>query len=133
MIEKKVWVLVAAVVLATAGACQPLPTPGPKSTDTAVSSAPNVALPATAAPSAMVEPTGSPVPQTVEEEDCMAACHISDAGDDIAAGAMPQPPTHVNRTSCLDCHATLDKPALPATHVGRLNPSCVVCHLPSAK
>ncbi len=133
MIEKKVWVLIAAAVLATAGACQPLPTPGPKSTDTAVPPAHNVDPAATVSPSAQVEPTGTSVPQAVEEEDCMAACHISDAGGDIAAGAMPQPVTHINRTSCLDCHATLDKPALPANHAGRLNPSCVVCHVPSAK
>ena len=133
MVDKKVWVLIAVAVLATAGACQPLPTPGPKPTDVAVPPAPNVPLPATVLPSARVEPTGTPVLQAVEEEDCMAACHVPNATDNIAAGAMLQPSTHVNRTDCLGCHATLDKPALSATHVGRLNPSCVVCHLPSAK
>ena len=133
MIEKKIWALFAAGILLALGACQPLPTPGPKPTDAPIPSAPNVSTTETAAPSMLVAPTNTSVPQTVEEEDCMAACHVSNPNDDIAAGAMPQPSTHVNRTSCLECHTTLDKPALPATHAGRMNPSCIVCHLPSAK
>jgi len=133
MVEKKVWGLIAVAILATAGACQPLPTSGPKPTDSAVLSAPNVALPATVAPSTLAEPTGTIVPQTVEEEDCMAACHVPNPNDNIAAGAMQQPSTHADRTACLECHATLEKPALPATHAGRLDASCAICHLPSVK
>jgi hypothetical protein len=76
----------------------------------------------------LATPTGAIAP-AAEEEDCMGACHIPDTNDLIGAGAKPQPPSHKGYTTCLGCHATLAKPALPATHTGRLDAACIVCHL----
>lgn len=73
-----------------------------------------------------VPPSATVIP--VDEEDCMAGCHPPDPNENIAAGANPQPASHAGRTACLVCHATQAQPTLPATHTGRLDPSCTVCH-----
>ena len=75
---------------------------------------------------ASVSPNETVIP--VDEEDCMAGCHSPDPNENIAAGAQPQPASHAGRTTCLVCHATQTQPAMPATHNGRLDPSCTVCH-----
>ena len=75
-----------------------------------------------------VAPTGAAVPAAAEI-DCMGACHEVDINELLGAGAKPQPPGHQEYTTCLACHTTLVKPALPATHVGRLDPACIECHL----
>lgn len=101
-------------------------TPGPSApTVPAVSTVSSVSgSPTTTA--ASVSPNETVIP--VDEEDCMAACHIPDPNENIAAGAKPQPASHAGRTTCLVCHATQAQPAMPATHNGRLDPSCTVCH-----
>ncbi|MDP3046492.1 MAG: hypothetical protein Q8O07_03355 [Chloroflexota bacterium] len=105
------------VLVLAATACQPL------------SSAPPPA-----APSVTTVPTATPASQpTAEEEDCMASCHIPDANEEFAAGAGPQPASHVARAVCLSCHSTLINLALPADHRGRMDPSCALCHKESAK
>ena len=63
-----------------------------------------------------------------DELDCMGACHEIDINELFGAGAKPQPANHRGRTTCLSCHATLAKPALPATHLGRLDAACNGCH-----
>lgn len=114
--------LAALATLAIAG-CQPLPPRTPKA-------ATNTAQDATPVPGAAT-PTTSGVPVADSgEEDCMAACHLPDPNEHIADGAMPQPASHLDRTTCLNCHTTAAAPALPATHLGRLDPSCTVCHKP---
>ncbi len=75
-------------------------------------------------------PTPTSDVETVEE-DCMALCHIPDPNDFFAAGAMPLPASHSGSTTCLNCHTTVATPALPDTHVGRLNESCRGCHADS--
>ena len=111
------------VLIVVVAACQPLPAAGTRPTV-----APSVA---TSVPGVPAAPTNTAAPAE-EEEDCMAACHIPDANESFAAGAKPQPASHAGRPTCLACHATLVKPALPATHVGRLDVSCAVCHTTDA-
>lgn len=77
---------------------------------------------------ATATPTGAAAPAAAEI-DCMGACHEPDVNDLLGAGAKPQPPSHKEYTTCLACHTTLTKPALPATHAGRLDAACTVCHL----
>ena len=73
-------------------------------------------------------PTGVATPAAAEL-DCMGACHELDINELLGAGAKPQPPSHKEYMTCLECHTTLAKPALPASHVGRLDPACIECHL----
>ncbi len=113
-------------ILLVASACQPLPTDNVRPVVTPASASSTGSLAST--PSPTVTPAVA-----VDEEDCMGACHIPDPNDFIAAGAMPQPENHAGRAMCLTCHATLDKPVLPATHVGRMDASCIVCHAPTSK
>ena len=109
-----------------ASACQPLPSAPPRA-------APAVTgVPATPG-AASAAPTAAAVQPAAEEEDCMASCHIPDANEEFAAGAGPQPATHIARTACLSCHGALARPALPAGHLGRMDPSCALCHKESAK
>jgi len=133
----KIWVLGLCICL-TIVACQPLPD---RSVRPTVSASPSPGSSATSATSSNVPATTSPavtpsvVPTVVasqDEEDCMAGCHVPDANESYAEGAKPQPATHVNLTTCLNCHATLQTPSLPASHLGRLDPSCATCHLPSS-
>lgn len=63
----------------------------------------------------------------------MAGCHIPDSSAQFGAGAVRQPPSHVDRATCLVCHSALAQPALPATHAGRMDPSCSLCHTGNAK
>jgi hypothetical protein len=141
MTAKKPYGLLLLLILTIAlGACVSRPVDAPEGTSAAPAHA-------TLAPSTPVAPgastvsseSGSPTPPAVpaspdvtvipaEEEDCMAGCHIPDPNEFIGAGAMPQPASHIGRTTCLTCHATLAQPAMPATHTGRLDPSCTVCH-----
>lgn len=134
----KIWILSVALLIAIA-ACQPLPdrTVSPTIDQTSVSSSSSSTI-SSASPRATVSTalplaTPSVVPTVVvaEEEDCMAACHVPDANELFAAGAKPQPATHVKLTTCLNCHATLKTPALPATHTGRMDPACAECHVPN--
>ena len=74
-------------------------------------------------------PTSESLPELVEE-DCMGACHFPEPGESFAVGAIPQPADHKGRATCLECHKTLAKPALPKTHEGRMDPACALCHLP---
>lgn len=46
----------------------------------------------------------------------------------VLAAAKPLPADHEGRTTCLACHATLPKPALPADHAGRSDTTCTACH-----
>ena len=119
-------IIIVAVTFATACQSFPVPTTKVESTlaPTTIASFPK----SIATPTAPAVVTSTAVAAAAEEEDCMGECHIPDPNDSIAAGAMPQPPTHIGRTTCLSCHSTLTDPILPATHVGRLDPSCTVCH-----
>jgi hypothetical protein len=72
-------------------------------------------------------------PAAAEEEDCMASCHVADVNEEFAAGAGPQPATHTSRVACLSCHSSLRQPDLPADHVGRMDPSCALCHREGAR
>lgn len=141
MTAKKPYVLLLLLILTIAlGACVSRPIDAPE-----VNSAPPAratlasSTPAAPGASALSAESGSPTTPAVpaapdatiipaEEEDCMAGCHIPDPNEFIGAGAMPQPASHTGRTTCLTCHATQTQPALPATHAGRLDPSCTVCH-----
>jgi len=58
----------------------------------------------------------------------MGACHEIDINELFKVGAKHQPANHKGYATCLECHATLTKPALPATHLGRLDPACIMCH-----
>lgn len=137
------WVLGTGLLLALAIAgCQPLP---PKTPKASTESSSKATVPTTigtaqvsdaAPPSAQTEtaPTLTPVTVAVvnDEEDCMAGCHLPDPNEHIADGAVAQPASHAGRSTCLSCHAAAvaPVPALPATHLGRLDPSCAVCHKP---
>ncbi|MBI4789849.1 MAG: hypothetical protein HY782_22680 [Chloroflexi bacterium] len=130
------------IVFVTACVTKTTPTPEPRPTAVPIASTQStptvtpspMAVPPTATPLATpsptaVPPTATPVPQVVDEEDCMAGCHIPDPNEHIADGAAPQPASHIGRATCLVCHAAPEKPPLPATHKGRLDPSCKVCHV----
>ena len=82
---------------------------------------------ATVSASSMPEPTATAVPVS-DELDCMGACHEVDINELFGPGVKPQPASHKGRTACLECHATLAKPALPSTHLGRLDAACTGCH-----
>ncbi|MCX6030280.1 MAG: hypothetical protein NT169_13425 [Chloroflexi bacterium] len=86
---------------------------------------------------ASATPMATPAPAD-EEIDCMGLCHIPDPNDDPGAGAKPLPPSHTGYTTCLECHAapptpvaatTPVAPVVSATHLGRLDAACRVCHL----
>ena len=129
MVNQRMLVLLTALGVVTIGAaCQPLPVPTTQVEFTRVpkniASFPEIA----ATPTSTVVMTGTAVPAAAEEEDCMGECHLPDSNTSFADGAMPQPTTHIGRTTCLSCHSTLTKPLLPGTHVGRLDPSCALCH-----
>ncbi|MEJ5200498.1 MAG: hypothetical protein WHX53_16385 [Anaerolineae bacterium] len=64
-----------------------------------------------------------------DEEECRKACHAIDLNALFGVGAKRQPANHKGYTTCLECHAGLTTPALPATHVGRQDPACPLCHL----
>jgi hypothetical protein len=81
----------------------------------------------TSTPGTIATPT-STQEATLFEEDCMAECHIPDPNESFGAGAKLLPASHDGRTTCLACHTTADAPALPDTHVGRLDESCLGCH-----
>ena len=78
--------------------------------------------------SSTAEPTAAAAPASAEI-DCMGACHEVDVNEVFGAGAKPQPASHEGRTTCLACHATLAKPVLPSSHLGRLDAACSGCHL----
>ena len=75
----------------------------------------------------MPTPFASPTPDVIfiDESACMDVCHV---GEPVEQSVKPLPVDHAGRTTCLSCHATLDKPALPATHVGRMDIACSACH-----
>jgi hypothetical protein len=64
-----------------------------------------------------------------EVEECRKACHAIDINALFGLGAKRQPANHKTYTVCLECHAPLAKPALPATHLGRQDAACPLCHL----
>lgn len=140
--------VVALATLIVIPGCQPLP---PKTSAPTIGALPtaDVAPQVTATKASTVQPVSSPtsaaspaalavvaatataMPIVVaEEEDCMAGCHPPDPNEHIADGAVVQPVSHVGRTTCLTCHASPSRPALPASHLGRMDPSCAVCHKP---
>ena len=82
---------------------------------------------ATESAASIPEPTTTALPVS-DELDCMGACHEIDINERFGAGVKLQPATHKGRTACLECHATLAKPALPSTHLGRLDAACSGCH-----
>jgi hypothetical protein len=137
----KVLFLLIVVALATSAACQPAPKvmpqptpvlPSPVPTSTVVVKPGDMPVPtATLGPTVAPKPTEAPkmidLP-VVGEVDCMAGCHIPDPNESLTEGGKPQPANHTGRTACLTCHETLKKPALPSTHVGRLDASCTLCH-----
>ena len=119
-------------------ACEPLPPPPSGAVflpnSALSSSATNTKYPnsssqvsVTATRIIVVTPTPEPIPQFVE--DCMGDCHFPDASEYFAAGAKSQPSDHKGRVTCLECHKTLAKPALPQDHDGRMDPACALCHL----
>jgi hypothetical protein len=132
MVNLKTLVLLSGLVAVTAcAACQQLPIP----TRVEPTMVPMVIVPT---PTSAMEPTATPVPtitavsEAAAEVNCQDACHFPDPDATFAAGAMAQPPTHTGRTTCLSCHSTLSTPALPTTHMGRLDPSCALCHVEGA-
>ena len=73
--------------------------------------------------------TATSIPVAVDdEEECRKACHKIDINALFGSGAKNQPGTHRAYTTCLECHVTLAKPPLPATHLGRLDAACPACH-----
>jgi hypothetical protein len=100
----------------------PIAAPGtaPASSDSATPSSVATATP-TAAPTLVVE--------IEDEEECRKACHRIDVNSLFGLGARHQPASHKAYTTCLECHAPLAKPALPATHAGRQDAACPLCHL----
>ena len=91
------------------------------------------ALKDTATPSivATAIPTIAPamVVEIEDEEECRKACHRVDVNSLFGLGAKHQPASHKAYTTCLECHTPLAKPALPATHAGRQDAACPLCHL----
>ena len=85
------------------------------------------AVPA-ATTAAVVQAASTPAPPD-EEIDCMSICHVADPNENLGAGAKPQPASHQGYTTCIECHNTPPAPALPDTHLGRLDEACAVCHL----
>ena len=87
----------------------------------------------TATPSVVVTATSTIAPTAVavieDEEECRKACHRVDVNSLFGLGAKHQPASHKTYTTCLECHAPLAKPALPATHAGRQDAACPLCHL----
>jgi hypothetical protein len=121
---------------------------------TAASSIATVSLPVPVAPSAVppVASTATVLPPTVsasltaavpaiptvvptavaavdDEEECRKACHEIDINSLFGLGAKHQPLSHKAYPTCLECHAPLAKPALPASHLGRQDAACPLCHL----
>ena len=128
---KLVLLLASIFILALTTACVTKITPTPEVRPTAIPVSSALSTPSVAASPVPAAPTATATrtPEVVDEEDCMAGCHIPDPNEHIADGAAPQPASHVGRATCLVCHAAPDKPPLPATHIGRLDPSCKVCHV----
>jgi hypothetical protein len=91
------------------------------------------ALKDTATPSSIATAIPTIVPTAVaeieDEEECRKACHRIDVNSLFGLGAKHQPVNHKAYTTCLECHAPLAKPALPATHAGRQDAACPLCHL----
>jgi hypothetical protein len=132
MVDQKLQVFLTLVlVVRFAAACQPMPVPVTKDKSTAVPIIVVASPIIVATPTAQAVVTSTVVPVSAEEEDCMGECHFPDPNASFAAGAMPQPASHVGRTACLTCHSTQTDPVLPTTHV-RLDPSCIMCHTESA-
>jgi hypothetical protein len=111
----------------------------PAAISASASAAPNAAGAPTAAAvsNAAAAPSAAPAPED-DEMACRALCHIPDPNEFFGVGAKRQPPSHQERTTCLECHAapptpvaatTPAAPAVPATHLGRQNAACVGCHL----
>jgi hypothetical protein len=87
----------------------------------------------TATPSIVATAIPTIVPTAVaaieDEEECRKACHRVDINSLFGLGAKHQPASHKAYTTCFECHAPLAKPALPATHAGRQDAACPLCHL----
>ncbi|MCX7668860.1 MAG: hypothetical protein N2439_02150, partial [Anaerolineae bacterium] len=104
---------------------------------TAAPLAPMAAPAATEPPSATATPTLAPAAASAvavaaavdDEEECRKACHTIDISALFGRGAKHLPANHQGYTTCLECHAALTTPALPATHRGRQDPACPLCHL----
>jgi hypothetical protein len=107
-------------------ACDHPPITNPTSTAIESPTAPprNASISATPAPSA------TPEPIFVDEAECRAMCHEPDPDELLTNGAKILPANHADHKTCLNCHGTPNAPALPATHTGRMDPSCRVCHKP---
>lgn len=119
----------ATVIILLLLACQPLPTP-PVASPSALPASP-VSAEVTPTRLAIEGASSTPPPRPViygVVDECMGSCHIDNPLDYYDAGAAPQPADHKGRTACLECHATMTEPSLPATHLGRLDPGCVTCH-----
>lgn len=106
----------------------PAVTSAAPSNPTAPVSTPSAAPVTTAPVPTVMPPTSTHVP-VIDETDCMALCHVPNPNELLGAGAPPLPADHKAYTACLECHATLATPALPADHAGRLDAACGVCHL----
>lgn len=103
----------------------PAPTaPAPTDRPTAI------VVAATATPLTATPTPGPAVTEAVDdEEECRQACHTIDIHALFGLGAKHQPADHRGYTVCLECHATLPEPKLPATHLGRQDAACPLCHL----
>lgn len=130
---KQAIILLILICCVSISACQPLAPQKPQPTSQpAASSSSDASSVATPIAAASASSSSSEQVIFVDESTCMDICHISDPNEHVADGAKPQPANHQGRTTCLACHATLDKPALPATHVGRMDAACAECHKPSS-
>ncbi|MGC8780586.1 MAG: hypothetical protein ACP5UQ_06945 [Anaerolineae bacterium] len=121
-----------AAATATTAAAAPTPTnAAPLATASATPTlAPAIASSPTPAPTAVPSaPTAAVVEAADDEEECRKACHTIDLNALFGLGARHQPTNHKGYTVCLECHAALTRPALPATHLGRQDPACPLCHL----
>ncbi|MBI5301416.1 MAG: hypothetical protein HY868_04695 [Chloroflexi bacterium] len=119
------------VVLVFVVACESAPKrrAEPTRTPATVNVAP---IAANAAPT--VAQSASATPTAPEDDgDCMAGCHIPDPNEEFANGAAPQPADHKEYKTCVECHVKITKPVYPATHVGRMDPACPLCHTLEAK
>jgi len=82
-----------------------------------------------ATPPAAATATPPAAEATEEVEECRKACHAVDLNSLFGLGAKHLPANHAAYSVCLECHAALAKPALPATHLGRQDAACRLCHL----
>ncbi len=116
-------------ILGLAVACVTPPTPTPPAKPTFAPAATLSAPPSPGVPTPTAAPTPTREPVFVDESNCRDACHEPDPNELMFLGAKSRPADHKGYTTCLSCHATPAQPPLPATHLGRQDAACILCHL----